>query len=65
MSVREAVLSYFEEVPLSDALGRTAHEQYSVYPPGIPQIIAGEIFDEQVIKALDGSEETVRVVSHR
>ena len=65
MSIRRAVMSHFEELPLRDALGKTAHEQYSIYPPGIPQIVAGEIFDRRVIEALEGSEDTVRVVSRK
>ncbi len=39
-------------VPLKDAKGFVSKESIIIYPPGIPLILPGEVFDEDVIKQL-------------
>lgn len=43
----------FERVDISDAIGRISAEPVYIYPPGIPIITYGEVFDEEVIKNLE------------
>lgn len=50
------------EIPLAQARGRVAARVYSVFPPGIPLIVPGEVFDETIIRGLDGRHPYVRVL---
>lgn len=52
--LRDAVMRRSEIVPISCALGRVAAEPAAPYPPGIPLIVPGEIFDDSTIGALSG-----------
>jgi arginine decarboxylase len=49
---RDAFFGAAEMVPVHDALGRTAAEQITPYPPGIPAIIPGERINSEVIDYL-------------
>lgn len=48
----EAYLQKSCEVPLTDAIGRTAAEFVNLYPPGIPLLIPGERIEEPFIRAI-------------
>ena len=41
-----------KQVKLEDALGQISKEAVMIYPPGIPLIIPGEEFDEEVINII-------------
>ena len=43
----------WEEVPLSEAVGRVAQEQIVPYPPGIPLLIPGEVLSGELVKWLN------------
>lgn len=49
---RDAFFGPAEAVPVRDAIGRTAAEQITPYPPGIPAIVPGERINEHVIDYL-------------
>lgn len=40
------------EVPLTDAIGRTAGEFVNLYPPGIPLLVPGERIEEPFVRAI-------------
>lgn len=42
----------WEEVPLSEAVGRVAQEQIVPYPPGIPLLIPGEVLSREMAQWL-------------
>jgi lysine decarboxylase len=48
MTPREAWLSPSERVPLDDAAGRISADTLSVYPPGIPNFVPGEMITSDV-----------------
>jgi arginine decarboxylase len=52
MSPRDAMLAMQEYVLLDDAPGRIATAPAAPYPPGIPVIVPGEVFDDFVIETL-------------
>ena len=52
ITLREALLSRQERVPLATAFGRIAASPAAPYPPGITCIAPGEVYDEKVIAAL-------------
>lgn len=52
MSPREAILCRQENIQLTDARGRIAAAPAAPYPPGIPVIVPGEVYDDEVIKTL-------------
>ena len=43
MSIRKAFFSSTEVVPARDAIGRVSADTLSAYPPGIPNLMAGEV----------------------
>ncbi|HEY2260749.1 MAG TPA: hypothetical protein VGH45_13595 [Solirubrobacteraceae bacterium] len=49
---RDAFFGPVEDVPVDDAVGRTAAEQVTPYPPGIPAIVPGERINREVIDYL-------------
>ena len=49
MTIKEAVGLKAAAVPRSDAVGRVSAEYIYSYPPGVPLIVPGEIFTENVI----------------
>ena len=48
----EAYMQKGYEVPLADAIGRTAAEFVNLYPPGIPLLVPGERIEEPFIRAI-------------
>jgi arginine/lysine/ornithine decarboxylase len=50
VSLREVFYGKKKAVPLSEATGRICAEPVSFYPPGIPVILPGERFTDEVIK---------------
>ena len=52
MTIREAVFSETEEVPVSRALGRISAETSLHCPPAIPIVMPGERIDEDAVKLL-------------
>jgi arginine decarboxylase len=52
MSLREAYFSPSQLVPTSECIGRISAESLAAYPPGIPNLLPGEIITEQVIDFL-------------
>lgn len=49
---RDAFFGQFEDVKARDAVGRTAAEQITPYPPGVPVIVPGERINQAVIDYL-------------
>lgn len=52
MSIREALFSKSETVPIDKALGRICSLSVSICPPCIPLVISGEVFDRNTINLL-------------
>ena len=52
MSLREAYFSPSQLVPTSECIGRVSAESLAAYPPGIPNLLPGEIITEEVIDFL-------------
>jgi arginine decarboxylase len=52
LSPREAFFAVEESVPLARALGRTAAEAITPYPPGIPLVMPGERLSAEVLELL-------------
>ena len=48
----EAYMQESCEVPLADAIGRTAAEFVNLYPPGIPLLVPGERIEEPFVRAI-------------
>jgi len=44
----------YEEVPLTECAGRVAAEFVNLYPPGIPIVVPGECYTEEICKRLAG-----------
>ena len=49
MSIRKAFFSSTEVVPARDAIGRVSADTLSAYPPGIPNLMAGEVITPEAI----------------
>lgn len=52
LSLWESYTAPFTEVELDQADGRTAAEFVNLYPPGIPILVPGEVFDREIIKMI-------------
>lgn len=52
MSIREAMMSSWEKLPIDNAEGRIAAACLAHCPPGVSAIASGEIFTEEIIKIL-------------
>ena len=52
LSIREALFSKAETVPIDKALGRICALPVSICPPCIPLVISGEVFDQNTINLL-------------
>lgn len=52
MTPRDAFFAAKAAVPLAAAAGRVAAETVSVYPPGIPLVVPGEVVTPAVAAAL-------------
>ena len=53
MTIRQAVLSAYETLPIEKCLGRIAASTSVGCPPAVPIIVAGEIIDENVIECFN------------
>lgn len=53
MSVREAVFSEFETVPVSECSGRILAQASVACPPAVPIVICGEIINENAVSAFE------------
>ena len=65
MSLREALFSDQETVPLSECLGRVSACQVAPYPPGVPVVAPGEAFSEKelsYLRKIGYNKENVQVV---
>ena len=62
MEIYEAYQSKFEKVDLKEAVDRTAAEFVSLYPPGIPILVPGEVISERVLEIIQGYQERGYVV---
>jgi arginine/lysine/ornithine decarboxylase len=64
MSMREAVFSHTETIPIEGAIGRTCAEVKVPCPPAIPIVVSGEVVTSNVIKVLQNyGIETLSVVA--
>lgn len=61
--IRSAVLSKRTSVPIEQSEGKISAGEYSLYPPGIPLIVPGEVFDKSTICRLKGSFDTVDILN--
>jgi arginine/lysine/ornithine decarboxylase len=52
MDLREAYFSPTEAVPATEAVGRISADSLAAYPPGVPNILPGEILTEAIIDFL-------------
>lgn len=48
----DAYMAPFKEIDLEQAEGETAAEFINLYPPGIPILVPGEVFNREIIKAI-------------
>ena len=53
MSIRDAVFTQHEELPISEALGRICGSPTVSCPPAIPVAVSGEVIDEVAIEILE------------
>lgn len=53
MSVRAAIFSESEEIPVSQSVGRTAALPSVSCPPAVPVVVSGEVISEEHIKIFD------------
>jgi len=53
MSIREAMLSPAETLPVSECLGRVLAEATVGCPPAVPIVVSGEIIDESAIECFN------------
>lgn len=51
-TLREGFFQAKEEVPLSEAVGRVSGSFLTPYPPGVPVIVPGEAFTEEIVEHL-------------
>lgn len=61
-SMREAMFMPRETVDISVAEGKISAREYSLYPPGIPIIVAGEVFDSQIISCLKDGFNKIQII---
>lgn len=52
MSVRDAYFSNTEVVSVADAVGRISADSLAAYPPGIPNLLPGEIITQETVDFL-------------
>ena len=54
LAIKPCEVEYMEKefINIDNACGRVSHEYIYAYPPGIPIIAVGEIFDEKTIKTI-------------
>jgi lysine decarboxylase len=52
MGLDEAFYSAVETVPVAEAVGRISADSLAAYPPGVPNVMPGEVLSEQVVEFL-------------
>lgn len=52
MGLSEAFFSPVETVPRAEAVGRVSADALAAYPPGVPNVLPGEVLDPEVIEFL-------------
>lgn len=52
MSIRNALFSKSENIPIEKAMGRICSSSVSICPPCIPLVVSGEVFDRKTINLL-------------
>ena len=52
MGLAEAFFSPVEVVPASRAVGRVSADSLAAYPPGVPNVLPGEVLNEEVVAFL-------------
>ena len=52
MSVRRAYFSESEIVDYKNAVGRVSADNLAAYPPGIPNVLPGEIITQEIVDFL-------------
>ncbi len=55
LSIAEALNKEICAVPFSEAVGRISAEYISLYPPGIPLLIPGEVIDKETLDLISGT----------
>jgi len=65
LSIREALTAPGREITLEEANGKISAREYSLYPPGIPVIVPGEVFDDDIISCLKNSLNKVQILTER
>lgn len=55
LSVREAYFADTEVVPAEAAIGRVSADSLAAYPPGIPNVLPGEVVTAEVVAFLRGT----------
>lgn len=49
LGIREAFLHPFEIVPAAEAVGRISADSLAAYPPGIPNVLPGEVLTDRTV----------------
>lgn len=52
MGLDEAFFSTVEEVSATDAIGRVSADSLAAYPPGVPNVLPGEVLNAEVVSFL-------------
>jgi arginine decarboxylase len=55
MTVRRAFFSAVEVVPTAEAVGRVSADTLAAYPPGIPNVLPGEVITQQLVDFFRGT----------
>lgn len=55
MGLNEAFFAKVETVPFTEAVGRISVDSLAAYPPGVPNVLPGEILNDEVIAFLRGT----------
>lgn len=53
MSIRQAINSKKEKLPLIDAIGRISAKDIGIYPPGVPIIAPGQIITKEAVDFIE------------
>jgi arginine/lysine/ornithine decarboxylase len=80
LDLREAYFSPTEAVPAAEAVGRISADSLAAYPPGVPNILPGEVITPEIVDflrstaaspygwvrgSLDPAVDRMRVIAHR
>lgn len=55
MGLNEAFFADIETVPYTEAVGRVSADSLAAYPPGVPNVLPGEVLNDEVIAFLRGT----------